>query len=93
MGDYLIDEGFLLKGSKFCVPHTSTRDRLIREYHDGGFVAHLGRDKITIASEEKLFWPQLRTEFSKYVEKCPICQSTKGIYSLNLKYWFLFSSS
>lgn len=54
------------------------RENLIQEYHANGLQAHMGRDKTIATLEIKYFWPQLRKDISKYVERCPSCQAAKG---------------
>ena len=36
MNDFLIQDGFLLKGTQLCIPRSSLRECLIRELHAKG---------------------------------------------------------
>ena len=58
-GDFLIQEGFLFKGTQFCVPRCSTRELLIREVHGGSLVGHYGENKIVTMLREHYYWPAM----------------------------------
>ena len=53
--DFLVENDYLFKVTKSCIPRTSFRDLLIWEMNAGGFVGHFGRDK-TIALVEDMFY-------------------------------------
>ncbi|KAI0507147.1 hypothetical protein KFK09_013267 [Dendrobium nobile] len=78
MGEYSIRHGYLFKGNLLCVPNSSWRQLLIQEIHGGGLSAHAGRDNTIAQMQAKFFWPHLRKDVTKFVERCLICQSYKG---------------
>ena len=53
--DFLVENSYLFKVTKLCIPWTSFRDLLIWEMHAGGLAGHFGRDK-TIALVEDRFY-------------------------------------
>ncbi|KAI0511898.1 hypothetical protein KFK09_012532 [Dendrobium nobile] len=78
VGEFSIRHGFLFKQNALCVPDSSWRQQLIRELHCGGLAAHVGRDKTVEQLQFRFFWPHLRRDVSKFIERCSVCQSYKG---------------
>ena len=42
--DFSLHDGYLFKGTRFCLPSTSLREQVIWELHYGGVVGHFGGD-------------------------------------------------
>jgi hypothetical protein len=42
---YHIQDGFLFRANKLCVPESSVRLLLLQESHAGGLMGHSGHDK------------------------------------------------
>jgi len=40
--NFFIQDGFLFKGKRLCVPQGSLQKSLVREVHEGGLMAHFG---------------------------------------------------
>ena len=73
--DFLIHDGFLFKGNQLCIPDSSLHLRVIQELHNKG---HMGRDKTIKLVTDSYFWLTMRKEITKFVERCRICQVSKG---------------
>ncbi|XP_026396640.1 uncharacterized protein LOC113291306 [Papaver somniferum] len=58
--DYLIQDGFIFKGNRSCIPHCSLRLHLIQELHGSGLGGHFGRDNTIALIEERYFCPSLK---------------------------------
>ena len=68
--DSLIHDDFLFKGNQLCILDSSLRLRVIQELHNEG---HMGRDKTMKLVTDSYFWPTMRKEIIKFVERCRIC--------------------
>lgn len=73
--DYTINDGFLFKGVRLCIPECSVRELIIKEIHSEG---HRGRDKSVQLLLQQYFWPHARRDMERFVERCHICQVSKG---------------
>ncbi|KAL5575124.1 hypothetical protein UlMin_016823 [Ulmus minor] len=76
--NFQIHQGYLFKGNQLCIPVHSLRGLLIQEVLTGGLATHVGRDKTLALLEEKFYWPRMRKDISKFVERCMVCQTSKG---------------
>lgn len=74
--DYQVQDGFLFKGLQLCIPDCSLREKVVAELHSLG---HFGRDKSIVLVESKYFWPKLRRDVTRHVERCQVCQRSKGV--------------
>lgn len=57
---------------------THLRKHLIQDLHAGGLAAHTGRDKTISLIKERFFWPCLKRDVTRYVQRRVVCQSSKG---------------
>jgi hypothetical protein len=76
--EYMIQDGLLFRGNQLCIPKCSMRENLLKEKHSGGLVGHFGHYKRFSKLNGSYFWPGMRTDVKKFVERCRICQHTKG---------------
>jgi hypothetical protein len=54
------------------------RENLLKEKHSGGLAGHFGHDKMFAKLSESYFWPGMRADVKKFVDRCRICQHSKG---------------
>ena len=73
--DYTLHDGFLFRGVRLCVPDCSLRLQLISETHGEG---HVGRDRTLHLLTSSYFWPALRRDVERFIERCVVCQHSKG---------------
>ena len=78
MEDYFLQEGYLFKGKRMCIPDCSLRAWLVRDVHSGGMGGHFGIAKTMELLERKYFWPSLKKDVKKFVDGCEACQRGKG---------------
>ncbi|KAI9165825.1 hypothetical protein LWI28_021185 [Acer negundo] len=76
--DFVIRDGYLFRGSHFCLPCTSLRDFLVWEMHVGGLAGHLGRDKTIALVEDRFYWPSLKHDVARIVSQCRTCHLAKA---------------
>jgi hypothetical protein len=54
------------------------RENLLKEKHSGGLAGHFGHDKTFTKLSESYFWPGMWEEVNRFVDRCRICQHSKG---------------
>ncbi|KAK0585247.1 hypothetical protein LWI29_025409 [Acer saccharum] len=72
---FLLVDGFLFRNNQLCIPESSLRVKIIKELHDEG---HVGRDRTLQLVRDSYFWPTIRREVERYMERCRVCQVSKG---------------
>ena len=65
--DFFVENGYLFKVTKLCVPRTSFRDLLVWEMHASGLAGHFGRDKTIALVEDRFYWPSLKRDVARIV--------------------------
>jgi hypothetical protein len=54
------------------------RENLLKEKHSGGLAGHFGHEKTFSKLNESYFWLGMREDVKIFVDKCRICQHSKG---------------
>jgi hypothetical protein len=54
------------------------RENLLKEKHSGGLAGHFDHDKTFAKLSESYFWPGMQADVKIFVDKCRICQHSKG---------------
>lgn len=54
--EYVVQDGYLFKNDRLCIPRSSLRDKLIRELHSSDLSGHVGRDKTIANLEARYYW-------------------------------------
>jgi hypothetical protein len=54
------------------------RENLLKEKHSGGLAGHFGHDQTFAKLNESYFWPGMRADVKRFVDRCRICQHSKG---------------
>jgi hypothetical protein len=74
----MVQDGLLFKGNQLCIPKSSMRENLLKEKHSGGLAGHFGHEKTFAQLNSLYYWPGMRIDVKKFVNKCRICQHAKG---------------
>jgi hypothetical protein len=54
------------------------RENLLKKKHSGGLEGHFGHEKTFAKLNESYFWPGMRANVNIFVDRCRICQHSKG---------------
>jgi hypothetical protein len=74
----MIQDGLLFRGNQLCILKFSMRENLLKENHNGGLAGHFDHDKTFSKLNGSYFWPGMRKDVKKFVDRCIIFQHTKG---------------
>ena len=85
--DYLMMNGYLFKGNQLCLPKGSLRLFVIEELHNGGLGGHFGLDKTEALVKQRHFWPSLKRDVARFVQRYLVCQKAKGGFVYGLCSW------
>uniref|UniRef100_A0A2N9IAJ9 Integrase catalytic domain-containing protein n=1 Tax=Fagus sylvatica TaxID=28930 RepID=A0A2N9IAJ9_FAGSY len=73
--NYWLEDGYLFKEGKLCVPNCSLRQQLVLEHHIQG---HFGIDKTLGLLQRNYHWHGMKKDVGKLVNSCGVCQRSKG---------------
>ena len=74
---YHIHDGFLFRANKICVPNCSIRLLLLQESHAGGLMGHFGWKKTYELLANHFYWPKMRRDVERPVQRCVTYQKAK----------------
>ncbi|GKC75614.1 putative reverse transcriptase domain-containing protein [Tanacetum coccineum] len=74
---FTIQDGFLFKGNRLCIPNCSLRESIIEEAHAGGLAGHFGVTKTLAWLSDHFYWPRMERGISRFVERCRVCKLAK----------------
>lgn len=85
-GDFVLQEGFIFKCNRLCIPKHAIREMLVREAHGGGMAGHFGVTNTLDILKEHFYWPKILGDVTKIVNKYVTCQMSmssfkSGLYS------------
>lgn len=65
--DFLIKDGYLFRGFRLYISHTSFRDFIIGELHAGGIASHFRCDKNVVMLENQFYLPSFKKRCSNCI--------------------------
>src|SRR5438128_1206952 len=74
----MINDGFVFRANRLCVPVGSVRLLLLQEAHVGGLMGHFGVKKMEDILATHFFWPRMRRNVERYMVHCTTCQKAKS---------------
>jgi transposase InsO family protein len=77
-GKFHMQDGFLFRANKLCIPASSVRLLLLQEAHGGGLMGHFGVHKTHEVLAAHFFWPRMRRDVERLVARCTTCQKAKS---------------
>jgi hypothetical protein len=77
-GKFHMQDGFLFRANKLCIPASSVRLLLLQEAHGGGLMGHFGVFKTHEVLSDHFFWPRMRRDVERLVARCTTCQKAKS---------------
>ena len=92
-GPFVIQDGFLFKNGRLCIPRGSIRDLLIREAHGGSLAGHFGITKTLEILNEHFYWPSLVKDVQAIIARCSTVIKPSPLFTRVCIPLFLFQVS
>jgi hypothetical protein len=74
----VLNDGYLFRANRLCIPVGSVRLLLLQEAHGGGLTGHFGAKKTEVVLCIHFFWPHLQRDVEHFVTRCTMCQKAKS---------------
>jgi hypothetical protein len=75
---YMLQDGFLFRANRLCIPVGSVRLLLLQKAHGDGLMGHFGAKKTEEVLSTHFFWPKMRRDVERFVGQCTTCQKDKS---------------
>ena len=75
---FVVNDGFVFRANKLCIPASSVRLLLLQEAHGGGLMGHFGMKKTEDVLATHFFWPKMRRDVERFIARCTTCQKAKS---------------
>jgi len=76
--NFFVNNGFVFRANKLCIPASSVDLLLLQEAHGGGLMGHFGAKKTEDILAGHFFWPKTRRDVERFVACCTTCQKAKS---------------
>jgi hypothetical protein len=75
---FIVNDGFVFRANKLCIPASSVCLLLLQEAHGGGLMGYFGAKKMEDILAGHFFWPRMRRDVERFVARCMTCQMAKS---------------
>ena len=75
---FMINDGFLFRANRLCIPVGSIHLLLLQEAHGDRLMKHFGAENTEEVLSTHFFWPRMRRDVERYVARCTTCQKAKS---------------
>ena len=75
---FILNDDFVFRANKICIPTSSVRLLLLQEAHGGGLMGYFGVKKTEDILASHFFWPKMRRDVERFVAHCTTCQQAKS---------------
>jgi hypothetical protein len=75
---FILNDGFVFRANKLCIPDGFVRLLLLQEAHVGGLMGHFGVKKTEDVLAAHFFWPHMRRDVERFMARCTTCQYAKS---------------
>jgi hypothetical protein len=92
---FVINDGFVFRANRLCIPVGSVHLLLMQEAHGGGLTGHFGAKKTEDVLASHFSWPKMRRDVEWFVARCTTCQKAKsrlnphGLYASSCSFYSL----
>ena len=69
-----MQEGFLFKENKLCIPKSPLRDLIIKEAHGATLAGYLGINETMKILKDHFYWPKMGGDVHKVISRCNIAK-------------------
>ena len=81
---FSLQNGFLFKGNRLCIPKCPIRSLLVHEAHGGGLAGHVGIQKTLDILQAHFYWPKMLATVHHVIIRCSTCQRAKMVFHKGL---------
>ena len=76
--NFFVNNGFVFRANKLCIPASSVDLLLLQEAHGGGLMGHFGAKKTEDILAGHFFWLKMRRDVERFIAHCTTCQKAKS---------------
>ena len=73
--DYQVQDSFLFLGVQLCIPNCSLREKIVQKLYAED---HFDKDKTLMLIHRQYYWPKMKHDVFRHVQRCQLCQVWKG---------------